>query len=144
MTHILVIQESLTLVCLPCCIESCMCPRMSERAQDISASKRTTSSLLFLLGHDFCHSCLSLTLDPSPSPMKPLNYSCMLYVSMCTLKIQLYLQAQVLHVRKLCWDSQEDILGRTSLRCTCSGKSNLPNKLFHSEHKIVLQTNPVS
>lgn len=128
-------------MCLPYCIGSCMYPRMSERAQDISASSRTTNTRLSLPKYGFCHSRLFPTSDPSPWPMKILNCSCMLYVSMCTLKLQPCLQAQVLHVQLLDWGSREDVLGRTCVWCTCSGKWNPPDTIFHSAHPIFICKN---
>lgn len=56
---------------------------------------------------------------------------------MYTLMPQHDLQAQELRVQMLYWDSPEDGRARIFQLCTCSGKWNLQDMLFHSEHKKI-------
>lgn len=63
---------------------------------------------------------------------------------MCTLKIQLYLQAEVLRVQCLFSDSQEGNQVRTCLQNAYSGKSCPPDLLFHSIEINVQKMNMIS
>ena len=125
---------------LPDCIESCMCPRTSVKVQDTSASRQITRSLLFQPIYGFCHFDQHQTSGLLPFPMMILNGSCMLYVSMYTLKLRHGLQAQVLRVRMLYWDLQANGQGRIFLWYTWSGKLGLQCWLFRSVDKRSFRT----